>query len=142
MAHYSGLIPPGFQLPKDSRVHRTGKQDLFPGVRVMQDTVQIDPVDHPGFVQLSGAKGARIHGDDSTTFSRPVKEGATHFLVQPPESPGNSGYQVIATPNFDMGNCWITDKTATGFTVNFKNPAPVGAMFDFTIHRDLLQTEE
>ncbi|MCL6442082.1 MAG: SGNH/GDSL hydrolase family protein [Alicyclobacillus sp.] len=58
-----------------------------------------------------------------------VTQGATTATVSFTRASG-SGYSVQVTPNWNT-TYWVTNKTTTGFTVNFGTPAPSGATFDW-----------
>jgi hypothetical protein len=133
-AYYPALLPHDFQLPPNSRVHRTGEQEMFPGRLGMYDNAQIDPVAVPGFVQLPNTRGAKVHSVDnviSGTQKIPQGKTAIHISIQPLAL--NRTYQVSITPDFDTGGFWISDKTPQSFLLHFKNPAPANANADWII---------
>lgn len=132
---YPGLVPPGYELPANGAVKRTGKQEIFPGRFGMYDVVQVAPVEKPGFVQLPGTGNATVHGlAEKVTGTLAVPTGQTKVVVRFTRLlPGNS-YQITAVPAFDAGTFWVSEKTAAGFTLNFKTPAPASATIDWAVH--------
>ena len=141
-AYYPALLPHDFQLPPNSRVHRTGKQEMFPGRLGMYDNARIDPVAVPGFVQLPNTRGAKVHSVDnvlSGTQKAPAGKTTLTITMHPPLL--NADYQVSLTPNFDAGNFWISDKTAQSFVAHFKNPAPANAEVDWIIRNNAVAAQ-
>ncbi len=46
----------------------------------------------------------------------------------------DNDYSVLCTPNYNT-TCFVTDKTSTGFTLNFGTAAPTGAKVDWIVVR-------
>lgn len=137
---YPGMVPPGFELPENGAVKRTGKQEIFPGRFGMYDVVQVAPVEKPGFVQLPGTSRAVLHGvEEKQAGIQSVAPGQAKVAVRFTRPLPGSVYQVAAVPSFDCGAFWVSEKTAAGFTLNFKTPAPASAAIDWTVH---YQTQE
>ncbi len=132
---YPGLVPPGFALAENGSVKRTGKQELFPGRFGMYDVVQVAPVEKPGFVQLAGTSNAVLHGvEEKLAATQTVSAGQTQVAIHFARPLANKNYQVTAVPGFDSGGFWVSEKTAAGFTLNFKTPTPVSATVDWAVH--------
>lgn len=64
----------------------------------------------------------------------PVTATATDVDVTLPLVEADAGYAVVATPNWDT-TCFVTDKTTTGFTINFGTAAPASAVVDWSVIR-------
>jgi hypothetical protein len=131
---YPGLLPPGYVLPPDSRVRRTGQKKPLPSSGLAYDVVEIDPVENVGFVQMAGTGGAQVLGADSMLKgTQKVAAGEAKVLVAFAKPLPNNDYQVTVAPNFDSGNFWVSDKTTGGFALNFKTVPAAQSSADWTV---------
>jgi len=140
-----GMVSKDYVIPEGSGMRRTGKDRTFPGRRGTFDLVEIPMPRDIGFRQLPGAVGARIH-EMAPIVTRTVTApaGATSVRVELSgvDAQFDKRYQVFATPSFDAGAAWITDKGRGGFLVNFRNPAPAGASIDVAVQRPPFRRRE
>jgi len=63
-----------------------------------------------------------------------VTAGFTSISVTLPEPEPDTNYGVIVTPGWDT-SVWITDKTTSGFTINFGTPPTVDSALDWFVYR-------
>ncbi|MEX2430249.1 MAG: tail fiber domain-containing protein [Patescibacteria group bacterium] len=71
-------------------------------------------------------------GADERGNNVSVEEGRDYLQIAFEESRANTDYNVQITPNW-LTVTAVTEKTAGGFTVRFKDPAPAGATFDWLV---------
>lgn len=63
-----------------------------------------------------------------------VASSATTTTVTFPAAHQNANYAVLCTPNWNT-TCWVSNKTANGFTLNYGTAAPAGQLVDwFVVH--------
>lgn len=76
-------------------------------------------------------EGKILGSKEIRNFNLSVESGAIYFEVKDLELLSEE-YAVVITPNWQT-DTWVTQKTETGFKVNFGTPAPEQASFDYVI---------
>ena len=132
-----GVIRPDYKIPEGLPAKRTGQTSVFPGLRVPYDRVTFPYPTDIGFRQLPGTSGSQVHEMAPILLKTvAIPEGKTSLLVELKGMDSQpSSYQVVATPNFDSGGVWVTDRARYGFTINSGKPAPAKAKVDLVIQR-------
>ncbi|MBI4025108.1 MAG: hypothetical protein HY360_09010, partial [Verrucomicrobia bacterium] len=133
------LLPLGYDRPLDQRIKRTGETRAVSCERGQAEMVRVTHPRNPGFINLPGSHGARVH--ELTQSARmtvsalkeqtSVEVKLAGMAVQP-----DANYQVAVTPNFNAGGVWVSRKQRDSITVNFNHPAPPGATLDVLISHD------
>ncbi|MCA9330186.1 hypothetical protein KDA11_06045, partial [Candidatus Saccharibacteria bacterium] len=63
-----------------------------------------------------------------------VSASSTEKTVTFATAHANANYAVFCTPNWNT-SCYVTDKTTTGFKLNYSTPAPSGQLVDWFVAR-------
>ena len=94
------------------------------GIKVRREKTDLFKVDNVGRLYLR-QKGVNVA----------VAEGLTSINITLPVSEEDADYGVLVTPHWDT-SVWITNKTTSGFTVNFGTAAPTGGSYiDWFVYR-------